>query len=70
MYDRLGIASLVELEYACLENRLKELKGFGEKSQAAILKELLVFKRYLGLVHLRTGLSTMHLMVQHGSVRT
>jgi DNA polymerase (family 10) len=38
LYEQLGIASLTELEYACRENRLIELKGFGEKTQTNILK--------------------------------
>jgi len=29
LYDMLGITSLAELEYACRENRLVSLKGFG-----------------------------------------
>jgi DNA polymerase (family 10) len=33
----LGIKTLGELEYACRENRLMNLKGFGEKVQAKIL---------------------------------
>lgn len=40
LYSSLGIASLGELEYACRENRLLELKGFGVKTQTAILKQL------------------------------
>ncbi|MFM8568322.1 MAG: PHP domain-containing protein [Candidatus Kapaibacterium sp.] len=37
LYEQLGIASIGELEYACKENRLIELKGFGVKTQAAML---------------------------------
>ncbi|HTL13142.1 MAG TPA: helix-hairpin-helix domain-containing protein [Bdellovibrionota bacterium] len=36
--QELGIQSLGELEYACRENRLAGLKGFGEKMQAKILE--------------------------------
>lgn len=36
----LGIESETELLYACQENRLVELKGFGEKTQANIIKEI------------------------------
>lgn len=35
--DELGIHSIGELEYACQENRLLKLKGFGPKSQEKIL---------------------------------
>jgi DNA polymerase (family 10) len=38
MYEDLGIASLGELEYACHENRLVTMKGFGAKTQTNILK--------------------------------
>jgi DNA polymerase (family 10) len=30
IWQQLGVTSLAELEYACLENRLRDLKGFGE----------------------------------------
>lgn len=38
--ENLQIKSLGELEYACLENRLVTLKGFGEKTQEKILAEV------------------------------
>lgn len=37
LYKDLEIASLAELEYACNENRLLDLKGFGKKSQDKIV---------------------------------
>ena len=37
IYEKLGIATIGELEYACRENRLVGLEGFGEKSQINIL---------------------------------
>jgi DNA polymerase (family 10) len=40
LFTDLGIASLAELEYACEENRLLDLKGFGEKTQATVLKNV------------------------------
>ncbi|MGE5430503.1 MAG: PHP domain-containing protein [Syntrophomonadaceae bacterium] len=40
IYDSLGITSLEELENACRSNRLASLKGFGEKTQNAILEEI------------------------------
>jgi DNA polymerase (family X) len=40
IYAELGIASLGELEYACHENRLVTMKGFGAKTQTNILKGL------------------------------
>ncbi|MFH2001240.1 MAG: PHP domain-containing protein [Planctomycetota bacterium] len=52
LYQKLGITTLGELEYACQENRLNELKGFGEKTQEKILKEIQLAKQYAGLFHL------------------
>jgi DNA polymerase (family 10) len=40
LWKDLGIESLGELEYACKENRLVTLDGFGDKTQAAILAQL------------------------------
>ena len=40
VHEKLGIASLGELEYACRENRLVSLEGFGAKSQANILTSI------------------------------
>jgi len=40
IHKELGIHSLGELEYACLENRLAMLEGFGKKSQDKILKNI------------------------------
>src|SRR5690606_4700404 len=40
IWKQLGIESLGELEYACNENRLLELKGFGIKTQKTILENI------------------------------
>jgi len=48
LYEKLGIESLGELEYACKENRLVELDGFGEKTQSKILKGIQDIKKYTG----------------------
>jgi len=45
LYEKLGISSIPELEYACVENRLIELEGFGQKSQEKILKAIEHFKK-------------------------
>ncbi len=37
VWEKLGISNIGELEYACLENRLVSLDGFGKKSQEKIL---------------------------------
>jgi len=38
LWNELGIESIGELLYACNENRLVTLKGFGEKTQASVKK--------------------------------
>jgi DNA polymerase (family X) len=48
LWEKLGISSIGELEYACNENRLALLEGFGEKSQQKILKGIDYIKRHRG----------------------
>lgn len=48
LYDELGISNIGELEYACKENRLVHLAGFGEKTQEKVLKGIEFFKRHKG----------------------
>ena len=43
VWDALAVESAVELLYACRENRLVELKGFGAKTQKEIEKKLEYF---------------------------
>jgi DNA polymerase (family 10) len=40
LYEELDVKSISELEYACHENRLVTLKGFGKKTQDKILAEI------------------------------
>ncbi len=51
LWQRLDISSIGELEYACRENRLLALEGFGEKSQGRILKAI-AFKKQFQQMHL------------------
>ncbi len=46
LWQKLGISDLGELEYACLENHLLGLEGFGSKSQEKILKAIAFKKRF------------------------
>lgn len=48
LWNELGITSLPELEYACTENRLLELKGFGKKTQEKVLAGITEVRSYLG----------------------
>ena len=49
LYNELGITSIGELEYACKENRLLILKGFGKKIQENILKAIKNYRKNLSL---------------------
>ncbi len=48
LHDTLGITTLGELEYACKENRLLCLKGFGAKTQENIIKGIEYHRRFQG----------------------
>jgi DNA polymerase (family X) len=48
LYDTLEITSLAELEYACRENRLVNLKGFGSKTQQNILEGIEFIRHHQG----------------------
>lgn len=48
LWKELDIESLGELEYACQENRLIELKGFGVKTQENILHQIQFIKQNQG----------------------
>lgn len=43
IWEKMGIENIGELLYACDENRLVELKGFGAKSQASLKEQLEYF---------------------------
>lgn len=48
LWKELGITSVDELRQACLDNRLLELKGFGEKTQQKILEGIALRARHQG----------------------
>jgi DNA polymerase (family 10) len=60
IWKTLGITTLGELEYACKENRLISLPGFGEKSQEKILKAIEFKKKYRGTYLIYEALSIAH----------
>jgi DNA polymerase (family 10) len=49
LWQKLGVASLGELEYACRENRLLSLEGFGVKLQEKILQAIELRKQFRGM---------------------
>ncbi|PSK94421.1 helix-hairpin-helix domain-containing protein [Taibaiella chishuiensis] len=48
LWKELGLESIGELEYACNENRLITLKGFGAKTQDGILKNITFLRNNQG----------------------
>jgi len=48
LFEDLHITNVGELEYACRENRLVNLAGFGEKTQEKILKGIEFIKKHKG----------------------
>ncbi|HEY5648231.1 MAG TPA: helix-hairpin-helix domain-containing protein, partial [Nitrospiria bacterium] len=51
LHDELDVSSLGELEYACRENRLVKLDGFGAKMQEKILSGILFIRKQTGQHH-------------------
>jgi DNA polymerase (family 10) len=48
IHDQLGLTTVGELEYACHENRLVDLPGFGRKTQENILQGIERLKQHRG----------------------
>src|SRR3989442_13656980 len=48
VWNQLGITTVGELEYACIENRLVGLPGFGQKTQDKIRQGIQQLKRRRG----------------------
>ena len=46
VWEKLGITTIGELEYACKENRLVDLEGFGAKTQEKILSGIDLLRKY------------------------
>ena len=54
IWKDLGVETIGELLYACNENRLVELKGFGEKTQEDLRQKLLYYQQAQGRFHYAT----------------
>ena len=65
IYEKLKITTIGELEYACHENRLRDLDGFGEKSQDKILKGIELKKRYSERFHFPVALRDAKSILDH-----
>ncbi len=55
IYQELGVRDIIELEYACVENRLIGLPGFGKKTQEMIQEKITYLKKVAGLFHCHTA---------------
>lgn len=54
IWKELGVETVGELLYACNENRLIHLKGFGEKTQQSIIQSIEYYQSNLGKFHYAT----------------
>lgn len=55
IHETLGINNLVDLEYACIENRLTDLPGFGKKTQEKIQNNITFYRRHQGCLRANTA---------------
>ncbi len=62
VWQKLGVTTVGELEYACRENRLRDLEGFGDKSQEKILKAIARHNLYRGRFLFSEALEIAHLL--------
>lgn len=65
IWDNLGIESVGELLYACYENRLAKLKGFGEKTQASVIQSIEYYQNNLGKFHYSAVADYADAIVEH-----
>lgn len=67
LMEELSISSIGELEYACRENRLIGLKGFGEKIQSNVLQAIHEKRQYAGLKRRDQLINEIHLILDEGN---
>ncbi len=65
IWKEMGIESIGELEYACIENRLVEVKGFGAKTQEGILESIAFLEQNQGFHLFASVWQTMIDFVKH-----
>ncbi|MBC8046729.1 MAG: DNA polymerase/3'-5' exonuclease PolX [Fimbriimonadaceae bacterium] len=64
IWKELNIESVGELLYACYENRLSKLKGFGEKTQQSVIASIEYYQSNLGKFHFATVAVEANAMVE------
>lgn len=65
IYEKLNITTIGELEYACQENRLRDLSGFGEKSQQKILESIALFRKFNERFHYPLARAEAEAILKH-----
>lgn len=60
VWQERDITTVAELEYACHENRLVDLKGFGQKTQDKILKGIETLKKFAGRFRIHKARAAAH----------
>ncbi len=65
LYEKLHVKSVGELEYACKENRLLDLDGFGAKSQEKILEGIGLVKKSHGHFRIDFAFAESEKLVQY-----
>ena len=60
LYEELKIDSVESLRFACLNNQISSLSGFGEKSQQKYLEGIDLLRRYQGRNRMNVGLAYGH----------
>ncbi len=73
LWQELDITSVAELEYACNENRLIELSGFGKKTQDTVLINIAALREHAGRLRLdhadALAAEQIAVMLGHGAER-
>ena len=49
LYEQLGVASLIDLEQACIDGKIAVIPGFGQKTQDNIMKSIAQKRQHAGL---------------------
>ena len=65
LYNELGIQTLEQLQAACEEGRVRQLKGFGEKTEAVILKGIAIAESASRRIYWSTANDYAQAMKQH-----
>ena len=65
LYDKLGIKNIADLKKAAEEHKIRDIPGFGEKSEALILKNISMISATGSRILLSTGLNEARKIVSY-----